>query len=504
MPTPSQVVWLLPLLPLVTALALLVTRSPRRLAQIDVAGALGVFALSLLLCRDVMAGGPVRVGVLGADALSLVFVLLIGFLFPAVSIYSVGWMRRERAHGGIREKHLFAYYALVHAFVATMLITALSDNLGVLWIAMEGTTITSAILVGFHGHRYGLEAAWKYIIVTTIGISFGLFGTILVYAAASHVQGTAPGAMSYAAIVAVARQLDPGIVRIGFIFVLVGYGTKAGLAPMHMWLPDAHSQAPSPVSALLSGALIKCALFGIIRFHTIARGACGPEFSGGLLVAFGLISVVVATPFILAQRDFKRLLGYHSVEHVGIIALGLGFGGPVGTYGALLHVLNHGVTKALAFFVAGDALHRYRSRNMHAIRGLLAIAPVAGTLLLCAAFSLAGMPPFSIFVSELLVVRAGLSAGHYAGVAVFLVVVVVIFAGLIHHVGSMALGAPPEGTGEGRKGSPSHFAGADRSPERAAPLLAMFLLAAVMLLLGVTIPPDLHLLLTRATEIVHG
>jgi hydrogenase-4 component F len=194
--------------------------------------------------------------------------------------------------------------------------------------------------------------------------------------------------MSFTTIAALAPRLDPGIVRIGFIFVMVGYGTKAGLAPMHMWLPDAHSQAPTPVSALLSGALIKCALFGIIRFHTIARGACGPEFSGKLLMLFGLASIVVATPFILTQHDFKRLLGYHSVEHVGIVALGLGIGGTLGTYAAFLHVLNHGVTKALVFFVSGDALGRYHSRDMERIRGFIRAAPIAGTCLMVA-FSLA-------------------------------------------------------------------------------------------------------------------
>jgi hydrogenase-4 component F len=356
---------------------------------------------------------------------------------------------------------------------------------------MEGTTITSAVLVGFHGNRFSLEAAWKYIIVTTIGISFGLFGTVLVYAAAAHVQGgVAEGALSWSTIAGIAPRLDPGIVRIGFVFVIVGYGTKAGLAPVHMWLPDAHSQAPTPVSALLSGALIKCALFGIIRFHTIARGACGPEFSGNLLLLFGLVSVAVATPFILAQRDFKRLLGYHSIEHVGIIALGLGFGGKVGTYGALLHVVNHGVTKALVFFVAGDSIGRYGSRDMHEIRGLLRVAPWAGTLLLLGAFCLAGTPPFSIFVSELLVLRAGIAGSHWVAVALFLLMVTIIFAGLIHHAGRMVFG----------EASPS----AGRGPEAAAPIAGMLLLAAVMLLFGLFLPGELDAMLTRATEVILG
>jgi hydrogenase-4 component F len=244
------------------------------------------------------------------------------------------------------------------------------------------------------------------------------------------------------------------------------------------------------VSALLSGALIKCALLGIIRFHTIARGACGPEFSGNLLLLFGIVSVVVATPFILVQHDIKRLLGYHSVEHVGIVALGLGFGGRLGTYGALLHVVNHGVTKALVFLVAGDAIGRYGTRDMRVIKGYLGVAPFAATLLLMGAFSLAGTPPFSIFVSELVILRAGLAAGRYVLVAIFLLMVVIIFAGLILHVGQMAFGTA-EGT-------------VDREREARSPLLGMLLLSSVMVLLGLSIPAPLDRLLARATEIVLG
>ncbi|HEY5277104.1 MAG TPA: hydrogenase 4 subunit F [Coriobacteriia bacterium] len=490
--TATTLLWVLPFVPVAFGLAMLGVRDRRLLSALDLGSASLVFALVLAVARAVLADGSIRASaVLAADAVTVVFLLLIAFLCLATAIYTVGWMRHEVDDGRIAERRLPSYFALVQAFIATMLFTVLADNLGVLWIAMEGTTITSALLVGFRRDRYGLEAAWKYIIVTTIGISFGLFGTVLVYAAAAHALGGASaGAMSFTTIAAIASRLDPGIVRIGFIFVIVGYGTKAGLAPVHMWLPDAHSQAPTPVSALLSGALIKCALFGIIRFHTIARGACGPEFSGRLLLLFGLASIVVATPFILTQRDIKRLLGYHSVEHVGIVAFGLGIGGPVGTYAALLHVLNHGVTKALVFFVAGDALSRYHTRDMSRIQGFLRAAPFAGTFLMLGAFSLAGTPPFSIFVSELLVLRAGIAAARFVPVAIFLVMVVVIFAGLIHHAGKMAFGEPGEGV---RRGG-----------EAPSGVLAMAMLAAVMLLLGLTVPAPLHRLLTRAAEVTLG
>src|SRR5512143_418626 len=488
----SHLLWIAPLVPFAVGLAMLLVRDRRVMTALDVAGSLAVLGLALAVARAVSSHGALTaLGILRADDLAVVFLVLVGLLAVAVSVATIGWMRQELARGQMREDRLRFYFALVHGFVATMVVTVVSDNLGILWIAMEGTTITSALLVGFHGDRHGLEAAWKYIIVTTIGISFGLFGTVLVYGAAAHAQGgVLAGAMNWSSIAAIAPSLDPGIIRIGFIFVVVGYGTKAGLAPVHMWLPDAHSQAPTPVSALLSGALIKCALFGIIRFHTLAVAACGPAFSGELLLIFGLVSVVVATPFIIVQHDLKRLLGYHSVEHVGIIALGLGFGGLWGTYGALLHVINHGVTKALVFLIAGDAIHRYGTRDMRVMRGLLRIAPWAGTLLLMGAFSLAGTPPFSIFMSELIVIRAGIASGRFASAAIFLVVVVVIFSGLIHHVGQMAFGKAAES--------------ADRRREALSPLLAMALLAGVMVLLGASIPLHLDGVLARATEIVLG
>ena len=485
----ETLLWVLPLVPAVTSLLMLATRDRRVLSTLDVAGSAVLFVLTLVLAGEVASGGPRAFGVLRVDDLALVFLLLLVFLALAVSIYTVGWLKQAVAVGNMKAEYLRSYFAIVHVFIATMVVTVLADNLGVLWIAMEGTTITSAVLIGYHGHRHGLEAAWKYIIVTTIGISFGLFGTVLIYAAAANVMG-GPGAMSWSAIMKVAPALDPGIVRIGFIFVLIGYGTKAGLAPMHLWLPDAHSQAPTPVSALLSGVLIKCALLAIIRFQVIAAAACGASFPTQVLLVFGLISVVVATPFILAQRDIKRLLGYHSVEHVGIVALGLGFGGPVGTYGALLHVVNHGVTKALAFFAAGTAIARYGSRDMRVIRGLLAAAPIGATLLMLAALSRAGTPPFSIFVSEILVLRAGIGQGQWLAIAIFLSMVVIIFAGLLHHAGAMAFGEPT--------------AAASREPEAWSPLLGMALLAGLMVLLGLTFPESIDGILRRAMETVIG
>ena len=485
----ETLIWVIPLVPAFTALLMLTTGNRRILSGLDIGGSSVLVVLTFIIAHEVSASGPQAFGVFRIDDLGLIFLLLLVVLTLAVSIYTVGWLKQAVDVGNMKAETLRYYFALVHAFVATIVVTILADNLGILWIAMEGTTITSAVLIGYHGHHHGLEAAWKYIIVTTIGISFGLFGTVIIYAAASNVMGSA-SSMSWSAIMNVAHRLDPGIVRIGFIFAMVGYGTKAGLAPMHLWLPDAHSQAPTPVSALLSGVLIKCALLAIIRFQTIAAAACGPAFPQEVLLFFGIISVVVATPFILAQHDFKRLLGYHSVEHVGIIALGLGFGGAVGTYGALMHVVNHGITKALAFFAAGTAIARYDTRDMRAIRGLLGVAPIGATLLMLAALSLAGVPPFSIFVSELMVLRAGIGHGDWVSVTIFLLMVVIIFAGLLHHAGAMVFGEPT--------------ATASSEPEARSPLFAMLLLAAIMILFGLTIPAVYDGYLQRATEIVVG
>ena len=468
-------------------------RGRRALAAVDLAGSAAVLALAAAVAGRVAGAGPARFGFLYVDALSVVFILIIGLLALATAIYSVHWFERAVSSGEIPARHLWIYFLLLDGFLFTMLLTVVSDNLGVLWIAMEGTTIASALLVGFHGRRDSLEAAWKYIIVTTVGIALGLFGTALFYAAAAHAVGPSEDLFRWTKLVSVAEKLDPTIVKIAFVFVFIGYGTKAGLAPMHAWLPDAHSEAPSPVSALLSGALIKCGIFALLRFHAIAARACGPEFGNRFFLTFGLISIVVATPFILLQRDAKRLLGYHSVEHLGIIATGIGFGGVAGLYAALLHTINHAVTKALVFFAVGDAVSHAGSRDMHRVRGLIEVAPFVATLLLLGAFSLAGTPPFSIFVSELLILQKGIGDGRLLAVAVFLASVAVIFGGLVHHVGFMAFGQPRRRLAE--------RAAADRN---AWSIAAMLLLAAPMVVLGLSIPAGLDGLLARAARAILG
>ena len=468
--------------PLLTSVGCLFSRDDRQAERVNLLGALLTFVNAAVFAGGVLSSGPRGAwgGFFYADALSAFLMLIVTFLSLVSAHYSVDYMRHETQGG------LTWYYALFHGFTATMLLTTVANNLGVLWIAIEATTLASTFLVGFQRSRHAVEAAWKYIILCTVGIAFALLGTFLFYFASA-----ASGAptLAWTELAARAGQLDPGFVRLGFLLVLFGYGTKAGLAPMHTWLPDAHSQAPTPVSALLSGVLIKCSLCGLLRFHILACRALGPEFSGNLLLAFGLISLVVATPFILVQRDFKRLLAYHSVEHIGIVAVGLGFGGFWGVYGAMLHLLNHALAKALLFLSVGDVARGFGTKRMHRISGVIKAMPLTGALFFAGALALAGVPPFGLFVSEFVVVAAGMSSGHPKACALFVALVAVILAGLLHHVMPVAFGEPKR---------------ALAAPQRGLAAAPLVLMAAILLVLGLTLPGPLDRTLAAIAGIVVG
>ncbi|MCL5264830.1 MAG: hydrogenase 4 subunit F [Chloroflexi bacterium] len=372
------------------------------------------------------------------SALLIVVIVVVGFL---AALYSIGYMRRDVDHGKVRSDQIGWYYLCYHAFVWTMLAGVVVNNLGLLWVAIEATTIVSALLVGFYGSKAALEAAWKYLILCTVGITFALFGVLLTYYASERALGEEAG-LSWTALAAHAGQLDPGLMKLAFVFVLIGFGTKAGFAPLHNWLPDAHSQAPSPVSAVLSGVLLKCGLYGVLRFHLITVGAVGPEFSSNLLLGFGLLSVVVAVPFILVQRDLKRLLAYHSVEHLGLIAVAIGLGGPIGLYAGLLHLFNHAMAKGLLFFVAGNLSQRYGTTQMARIRSAIQVMPSTGVLLLLGTFAITGVPPFAVFVTEFGIVGAGFASGKVIVAVVLIVALAIVFAGAFGHALDMAFGRP--------------------------------------------------------------
>lgn len=434
------------LTPLLTGLLCWVARRTTLPAAINVVGAIATLALGLGVAVIVFGGGPHAgwADLLYLDALSALMLIVVVVVSAGGAIYSVGYMAREAAHGAALAGQLGWYYLYFHLFVATMLGVCLGNNLGVVWVFVEATTIVSALLVGFSQSEAALEAAWKYLIICTVGITFALFGLVVLYFATGQALGPVESALNWTELRRVAGQLDPGLVRLAFIFILVGYGTKAGFAPLHTWLPDAHSQAPAPVSAVLSGVLLSCALYAILRVAVVAAPSAGAGFTGGLLLAFGLLSLAVATPFILIQRDIKRLLAYSSVEHIGLIAIAVGLGGGLALWGGLLHLLNHAVAKALLFFVAGNLNQRYGTRQIARIRGAARAMPLTGPVLLLGGLAIAGAPPFSLFVSEFSVIAGGFGQGHWLIAGAVVVALGLIFAGMLYHIGGMALGAPPE------------------------------------------------------------
>jgi hydrogenase-4 component F len=466
---------------------------------------------------------------LHVDALSVYVLLLVSLVTLVASCY-VGpyWRRRRRGGAAIRT----GFYCLFSLFSFSMVLVPMVADLVILWIGIVFTTVTSTGLLGIERAERPsprrLEAAWKYILITSAGIIFALLGTLFL---ADAVPGGRASALSvkWPDLVAIAPDLNPSVVRLSFVFVLIGYGAKAGLAPMHTWLPDAHGEAPYPVSALLSGVLLKTALYVVLRFVTITNGTRGGvTFTSTVLLVVGLLSLATAVPMILKANGFKRILAYHSLEHMGIITIGIGIGGPIATFGALLHVLNHGVTKSLMFLAYGNVQDNYRDlsetdpdraaelapvtssiegssqtdlvrgadRPTHSdaagelpsgidgsrsekMVGVLRAMPVTGSMLAFGGLALVGSPPFSIFLSELLILWGGTrrlidspSVWIALVIALFIASIAFIFAGLVRHLGWMLLGEPPTG----------------HRPERPRQYLPLLVLFAIVLLLGVLIP----------------
>lgn len=446
-----------------------------------------------------LCGGTVDALGLYVDALSALLVLVIGLVAAVALLYSRGYMRAEVTAGHLPEGTLRWYYLWLHLFVASMFAAVLAGNLGVLWVAMEVTTVLSGVLVGISRRPDALEAAWKYVVICSLGIALALFGTVLMYYSATPLLGHGNSALDWATLLQVAPHLNPALVRLSFAFVLIGFGTKAGLAPMHTWLPDAHSQAPSPVSAILSAALLNCALYAILRYHALTMRALGPAFSTHLLLAFGLVSVAVAIPFILIQHDVKRLLAYSSVEHVGIIAAATGVGGRLALFAALLHLLNHALTKCGMFLAIGTVIQRLRTRNITRLGGAARVAPTLATVLLLGGLALAGSPPFGPFLSEFTAVRAAIAQGVGLAGVVLLALLAVAFGSLLAQLGHVALGpACHRATkGSARARELGHAPALLSSSALAIP-------AAAVLLLGVHVPDTLVTLLQRASTVVGG
>lgn len=493
---PSTLPLLTLAIPLAAAIGIAVTPAhdgaARTFERIHLAALVAMALAAFSLVGRVMAGADLSAlgGWLYVDPLAAIFVGLVGLVGLMTGLYAIGYLRHDLTHGEIGMKQLKIFYGFFHLFVFTMLLVVTSNNIVMMWAAVEATTLGSAFLVGLYGKRSSLEAAWKYVIICTVGVAFGLYGTVLTYADGSAVLADPHGAILWTNLVAGAHLLDPTLSKIAFVFVLIGFGTKAGLFPMHAWLPDAHSEAPSPVSALLSGVLLKCALFVVIRYMILTSRAVGPEFPQQLLLILGFLSVAVSAVLVYVQHDLKRKLAYHSVEHLGLIALGLGIGGPLGIGAALLHAINHSFCKALLFCASGNVLMKYGTRDLGQIKGLLRVAPVSGLMLMAGALALAGFPPFNVFVSEFLIITAGLQQGYWVLMVATALLFTITVAALIHIISGSVLGKAPETMVKGDVGW--------------RVLAPMGVLLALVLVMGVAVPRPVAHLIEEATAVVIG
>jgi hydrogenase-4 component F len=414
----------------------------RRAPWLALAGLAPAIAAGVALAVMVFANGPLHAfsGLVAIDAFGAYMLVLVLVVAGIALAGSPDHIAHEEHAGVLRPHDTGRYYALLLWFVAGLAAVPMVDNLGIVWVGIEASTIVSALLVGFSRTPQAIEAAWKYLILGSIGIGFALLGTLLVYASSVGVMGETSDALNWTRLVEIAPRLDPVFVRLAFIFALTGYGTKAGLAPFHTWLPDAHSQAPSPISAMLSGGALAVSLYALARFHLVAVGTLGPEFSATLLVVFGLLSLAVALPFIVAQGDLKRLLAYSSIEHLGLATLALGFGGQLALLGFTLHLACHGLVKSTAFLAAGRLVAQRGSRRIGRLGGSLARSPVDGRALLVAALLLAGLPPSGIFVAELAILFGGFQAGWGFAAAAAALILALTLAGLLFHVVRVSVG----------------------------------------------------------------
>jgi hydrogenase-4 component F len=407
------------------------------------------------------------------DSFNVFLVALTAFVALTTALFSRPYMRVERDRGKLNAGRMRLYHSMYQMFTFTMLLALTTNNMGILWVAMEAATLTTVLLVSLYRTPESLEAAWKYFILCGVGIAQALFGTILLYFAAEKVLGAEGGALLWTQLNAVKQSLEPTVVSLAFVFLLVGYGTKVGLVPLHNWLPDAHAEGPTPISAVLSGLLLNVALYAVVRSKILVDGALGNAFAGNLMMGFGLTSVAVAAFFLSRQKDIKRLFAYSSVEHMGLITFAFGMGGQLAAFAGLLHMTVHSLTKSAIFFTAGHAAQKTGTQVMEDIRGLIKISPTVGWGLMLGTLAILGMPPFGVFASEFLILTIAMHAHPWA-TPVLLVSLVVAFAAVFGKVQPMVFGDTT----------------AQRLPHPPA-LIPVFAHLGLVLTLGLFIPPYL-------------
>jgi hydrogenase-4 component F len=462
-------------LPVVGAALLALVGDREHAPAINAATAFATFVAAAALSLRVATGGPLLVldRLFFVDAFNVFLVTLTAFVGFTTALFSRPYMRIEQHEGHVTAARLRLYHGMYQLFLFTMLLALLTNNMGILWVALEAATLTTVLLVSLYRTPASIEAAWKYFVLCGVGIAQALFGTILLYFAAEKLLGAGGGALLWTELDDVRADLEPTVLSIAFVFLLVGYGTKVGLVPLHNWLPEAHAEGPTPVSAVLSGLLLNVALYAVIRCKVLVDGALPGAFAKDLMIGFGLVSVVVAAFLLLRQRDIKRLFAYSSIEHMGIITFAFGLGGPVANFAGLLHMTVHSLTKSAIFFAAGHAAQKTGTQAMEHIRGLVTISPLIGWGLALGALAILGMPPFGVFASEFLILTTAMR--ELAWSTPFLLIALgVAFAAIFSKVQPMVFGETT----------------ATRLPVRPS-MLPVFVHLALVLMLGLWIPPFL-------------
>ena len=462
--------------PLAGALLLAVWGARPRAAELNVALSFLTFLAAAALTARVISEGNLTAAreQFFLDPFNVFLVALTAFVGLTTAIFSRPYMRVETEHGRLSPGRLRLYHSMYQLFMAMMLVALTTNNLGLLWVSLEAATLSTVLLVTLYRTPASLEAGWKYFILCSVGIAQALFGTILLYFAAEKVLGAeGVSALLWTHLSAVKGELEPTVLGLAFVFLLVGYGTKVGLAPLHNWLPDAHAEGPTPVSAVLSGLLLNVAIYAVVRCKVLVEGALQSSLPSQMMMGFGLLSVVLASLFLWRQRDIKRLFAYSSIEHMGIIAFAFGMGGPVANFAALLHMTVHSLTKSAIFFTVGHAAQKAGSQRIDDIRGLLALNPTIGWGLMLGSLAILGLPPFGVFASEFLILTTAMKEQPWA-TPILLGALGIAFAAIFGRVQSMVLGHPA-----GR-----------RLPHQPA-LLPVFAHLAIVLLLGLYIPPYL-------------
>jgi hydrogenase-4 component F len=475
-------------IPLLGGLALALYGHRLWARDVNVAFSLGTFLAACLLTNHTIDHGPELLWdqQFYIDPLNVFLVTLTAFVSLTTAIFSRPYMRVEQDHGKMTPRRMRLYHSMYQLFSFTMLLGFTTNNLGIIWVAMEAATLTTVLLVSVYRTSASLEAAWKYFILCGVGIAQALFGTILLYMAADKVLGAEHATLLWTSLNDVKGQLDPTIITLAFVFLLIGYGTKVGLVPLHSWLPDAHAEGPTPVSAVLSGLLLNVAMYAVLRCKVLTDGALGTQMAGQLMMGFGLLSVTVAAFFLSRQKDVKRMFSYSSIEHMGLITFAFGMGSPLANFAGLLHMTVHSLVKSAIFFTVGHATQKAGTQVMSEIRGLIKVNPTVGWGLMLGVMAILGMPPFGVFASEFLILTTAMREQPWAAPFLFLALGVA-FASILARV------------------LPMVFGDTTLKPLAHPPaLLPVFVHLALALMLGLYIPPYLNGWYVQAAAMLGG